>query len=60
VVKEITTHSSSFSKVGHFIESIYMEKQHFRYAKFQATSRTCNMAAHSLAKEVSSNFVDLF
>jgi len=43
VVKEITTHSSRFAKVGHFIESIYLEKQFFRSTKFQAIPRTCNM-----------------
>jgi ribonuclease HI len=59
VVKEITTHSSRFSKAGHFIESIYLENQFFRFAKFQAIPCTCNMAAHTLAKEASSNFVYL-
>jgi hypothetical protein len=59
VVKEITIQSSSFSKVDHFIESIYLEKQLFRSAKFQAIPRTCNMAAHTLAKEATANFVDL-
>jgi len=59
VVKELTTHSLSFSKVGHFMESIQVEKQHFQLAIFQAIPRVCNMAAHTLAKEASSNYVDL-
>jgi ribonuclease HI len=59
VVKEIKSNSSSFSKVGHFIESIYLEKQYFQSTKFQAIPRSCNMAAHTLAKEASSKFVDL-
>jgi hypothetical protein len=43
----------------YLFESIYLGKQFFRFAKFQAIPRTCNMAAHTLAKEASSNFVDL-
>jgi hypothetical protein len=59
VVKEIKSNSSRFSKVDHFIESIYLEKQSFRSTKFQAIPHSCNMAADTLTKEASSKFVDL-
>jgi ribonuclease HI len=58
VVKEILSGSPTFSKAGHFIESIQKERHHFRSTSFQAIPRDCNMAAHKLAKMASHNIID--
>jgi ribonuclease HI len=57
VVKEIKSNTTFLSKIGHFIENIHQEMQHFRSVSFQAIPRACNMAAHTLAKEASYTYV---
>jgi ribonuclease HI len=59
VVKEINSTPPYVSRVCHFLENIHLEKGYFRSVSFAYTPRECNAAAHVLAKEASSNKVDL-
>jgi len=58
VINEINSEPPYPSRIGHFIENIHLEKGCFRSVVFSFSPRECNNAAHTLAKEASSNCVD--
>jgi ribonuclease HI len=58
VINEINTGPPYLSRIGHFLENIHLEMGGFRSVVFSFTPRECNNAAHTLAKEASSNCVD--
>jgi hypothetical protein len=58
IVSKINSGPPFLSRVGHFIESIHMEKQGFRSIAFIYTPRVSNSVAHILAKEAACNKVD--
>jgi hypothetical protein len=55
VISEINSGPPHLSRLGHFLESIHMEKQFLRLCTFSFISRDANSAAHCLAKEAACN-----
>jgi len=58
VVSEINSDPPYLSRFGHFIKSIHMKKQWFRYFSFVFAPRGSNSAAHTLAKKAACNTID--
>jgi hypothetical protein len=59
VVSEINSDPHFLSRIGHFTESIHMDKIGFRSISFVFAPRDSNTAAHTLAKEAACNKLDL-
>jgi hypothetical protein len=59
VISEINSGPPYLSRLGHFLESIHMEKQFLRLCTFSFMSRDANFIAHCLAKETACNKTDM-
>jgi hypothetical protein len=59
IILEINSGLPHLSRLCHFLENIYMEKQFLRSCTFSFMSRDVNSAVHCLAKEAPCNKTDM-